>query len=633
MFVDLFLIPIDNISALVYNKSATIKEREEPMKKILTALLLTLLILGMTLAFISCDKTPDTPPAESDSDSLPDDSESSTDQVTDEVIDLAEHKIIENGVVNYSVVRAESASSELVAGITALYDFLAPKSSQLVTYETDFSLDYLTTGKHDANKLEIVIGNTNYEKSADLVKSLTYGEYLIQPSGNKIYLVSATEEGVEAAVNKLISIFDSLYDGAVGQLTVSSADLSCKGVFNETLAEIPAIDNGQFDFSKDGGDGSQMLVFKGTSADDYAKYSTKLTEMGYKEYMRNDNFGDNKFVMFTKDDVAVNVLYTKKDSTTRIIMDDLTKTDLPEIDADYASTQKKCDSLLIQIGVVPKDNNKNNGECYLVRCEDGRFIVMDGGFATNEADTSPRDNARRIYETIVKFTPPGMEPTIACWIITHAHGDHVGALGTFLKNYSTLVQIDQFAYNYPLKNLDDKSWPGRENFRNTINTYYKDADIVKPHTGQTFQYANVKMEFLYTVELLWPGKLRDTINNASLVTRFCIYDQTMLMPGDMGPDANPICVKYNGNYLKSDFYHVTHHGYAGGSNEFNKLVSPTWVLWPVSEDAYNEVKGSSRNDWLSDPNSSVKQIFPAWFQTTTFNLPFDGTNYTVTPNT
>ena len=125
MLVDLFLISIDNILALVYNKSATIKEREEPMKKILTTLLLTLLILGMTLAFISCDKTPDTPSAESDSDSLPDDSESSTDQVTDEVIDLAEHKIIENGVVNYSVVRAESASSELVAGITALYDFLA----------------------------------------------------------------------------------------------------------------------------------------------------------------------------------------------------------------------------------------------------------------------------------------------------------------------------------------------------------------------------------------------------------------------------------------------------------------------------------------------------------------------------
>ena len=603
------------------------------MKKILTTLLLTLLILGMTLAFISCDKTPDTPPAESDSDSLPDDSESSTDQVTDEVIDLAEHKIIENGVVNYSVVRAESASSDLVAVITALYDFLAPKSSQLITYETDFSLDYLTTGTHDANKLEIVIGNTNYEKSAELVKPLSYGEYLIQPSGNKIFLVSATEEGVEAAVNKLISIFDSLYDGAAGQLTVSSADLSCKEVFNETLAEIPAIDNGIFNFAKDGGDGSQMLVFKGTSADDYAGYSTKLTEMGYKEYMRHDTLGDNKFVMFTKGNMALNVLYTKKDSTTRIILDDLTVTDLPNVDSDYTSAQKKCDSLFIQIGVSPKDNARKSGECYLVRCEDGRFIIIDGGYDDNEEGAAQRDNARRIYETIVKLTPPGMQPTVACWMITHAHGDHTGAFRTFLETYSNSVQVDQFLYNYPLNNLSDKPWPGRTSLLNYIQTYYKDSEIVKPHAGQVFQYANVKMEFLYTIELLWPAKFEKTMNDASLIARFYINGQTMMMPGDMGLVANPICVKYYGNYLKSDFYQVTHHGYEGGSNEFNKLVAPTWVLWPSSEDDWGSITKHERNSWLSGPDSTVKQHFPAFFQTTIFNLPFNGTNYTVTPNT
>ena len=603
------------------------------MKKLFTSLLLALIVLSMTFAFISCDKTPDTPPAESDSDSLPDDSESSTDQVTDEVIDLAEHKIIENGVVNYSVVRAESASKDLKSDVTRLYDFLSTKSSQLVTYGTDYSLDYLTTGSHDASKLEIVIGNTNYEKSAELADSLNYGEYIIQPSGSKIYLVSPTDAGLEAAINDLINMFSLSYDSAAGQLTVTSAELNCKEVFDEALAEIPAIDNGKYEFSKDGGDGSQMLVFKGTSADDYDKYSTKLTEMGYKEYMRNDNFGDNKFVMFTKDDVAVNVLYTKTDSTTRIILDDLTETDLPEIDSDYTSAQKKCDSLLIQVGTTPKNNEAQNGECYLIRCEDGRFIIMDGGFAGNSPNGSPRNNAKRIYDTIKKHTPEGMTPTIACWIFTHHHGDHAGAFKDFATTYARLVQVDQIVYNYPLKNLDDAEWTNRADVRNRINTYFKDAEVVKAHAGQTFQYANVKMEFLYTVELLWPAKLTNTLNNSSLVTRFYIYEQTMLMPGDMGPDANPVCIKYNGDYLKSDFYHVPHHGYRGGSNTFNKLVAPSWVLWPVGEDDYFDLKAASRNSWLSDPTSSVKQIFPAWFQTTIFTLPFNGTNYTATPNT
>ena len=603
------------------------------MKKILTALLLTLLILGMTLAFISCDKTPDTPPAESDSDSLPDDSESSTDQVTDEVIDLAEHKIIENGVVNYSVVRAESASKDLISDVTRLYDFLSTKSSQPVTYETDYSIDYLTTGSHDASKLEIVIGNTNYEKSAELADSLNYGEYIIQPSGSKIYLVSTTDAGLEAAINDLINIFSLSYDSAAGKLTVTSAELNCKEAFDKALAELPTIDNGKYEFSKDGGDGSRMLVFEGTSADDYAKYSTKLTEMGYKEYMRNDSFGNNKYVMFTKDDVAVNVLYTDKDSTTRIILDDLTETSLPEIDSDYTSAQKKCSSLLIQIGTTPKDNEAQNGECYMIRCEDGRFIIMDGGFSGNDANGSPRNNAKRIYETLVKYTPDGMKPTIACWIFTHAHGDHVGAFNKFSTTYANRVDVDQIVYNYPLLGLDDTPWPERSDIRNRINIYFRDAEVVKAHTGQTFQYANVKMEMLYTVELLWPEKLTGTVNNGSLVTRFYIYDQTMLMPGDMGPDANPVCIKYNGNYLKSDFYHVTHHGYSGGTNAFNKLVAPSWVLWPVGEGDYYSLKTNSRNSWLSDPTSSVKQIFPAWFQTTIFTLPFNGTNYTVTPNT
>ena len=595
------------------------------MKKLFTSLLLALIVLSMTFAFISCDKTPDTPPAESDSDSLPDDSESSTDQGTDGVVDLTEHKIIENGVVNYSVVRVESASKDLISDVTRLYDFLSTKSSQPVTYETDYSIDYLTTGSHDASKLEIVIGNTNYEKSAELADSLNYGEYIIQPSGSKIYLVSPTDGGLEAAINDLINMFSLSYDSAAGQLTVTSAELNCKEVFDEALAAIPAMDNATYDFSKNGGDKSTMLAFKNTKIEDFDAYATKLREQGYKEYSSYENFGTNKFIMFTKGDTALSLLYTKSDSKTRIILDDLTETDLPEVDTEYT---KKCETILLQVGTAPKDQDAQNGECYMIRCEDGRFIIIDGGFSGTKADGggTPHNNAKRIYETLVKYTPTEMKPTVACWIFTHSHGDHSGAFSTFVKSYANSVDVDQFVYNYPLNTVNDEIWSNRPNVRTRLDTYYPDADVVKAHAGQTFKYANIDMEVLYAAELFWPGTITN-MNEVSLVTRFYVGDQTILMPGDMYPAANTVCQKYLGSFLKSDFYAVSHHGYSGSSNPFCQFVAPTWVLWPVGESHYYSNRSNARHSWLVGPESSAKQHFPAFFQTTVFHFPFNGTNY------
>ena len=602
------------------------------MKK---SLLLTLLALLLALTFVlcACDKTPDPPPADSESDSLPAESDTTPETDVEQSNDITTHKIIENGVANYSIIRAESTSKDVSKSITKLHTFLWDRSSEYVKLDSDYSLEYVTTGTHDENSFEIVIGNTNYEKSAELISSLGFGEYVIEASGNKIYIVSPMDTGISAAIEYLLSLFEKAYDSASKELTLTSEEIKSHTVYNKALADVPLIENGKYEFFKDGGDGSIMLVFSGTKPEDYSNYVTKLTEVGYKEYSRNDSFGDNKFVLVTKDESAVNVLYTKADSSTRIIIDDLTCTSLPEIDSDYTSAQKVCDSLVIQIGVSPGDGTAHNGQCYVFRCEDGRFIIIDGGFVNNNSGGNiPRNNAQRLYDTLVAYTPSNMKTTVACWIFTHEHDDHTGAFNAFVKKYADKIELDQVLFNYPLNDIDDKPWPERDNLRNLVNTYFKDAEIVKPHPGQTFKYANIDMEILYTVELLWPAKLTSTLNNSSIVNRFYIGEQSILTPGDMGPNANPVCIKYNGSYLKSDFYQVTHHGYSGGSNAFNKLVAPTWVLWPVGEGRYAENKASDRNSWLSDPTSSVKQIFPALFNTTVIHFPFDGTNYTVTEN-
>ena len=113
-----------------------------------------------------------------------------------------------------------------------------------------------------------------------------------------------------------------------------------------------------------------------------------------------------------------------------------------------------------------------------------------------------------------------------------------------------------------------------------------------------------------------------------------VYYQTFMMSGDMSPDSNRICIDCYRSHLQSDFYQVAHHGATGGSNEFNKICKPKYVLWPIGGGKWDTYKNHERNSWLSDPNSSVEIIFPALFQTTVIKLPFDGSesSYEIYPN-
>ncbi|MBR2370690.1 MAG: hypothetical protein IKA82_01590 [Clostridia bacterium] len=165
-----------------------------------------------------------------------------------------------------------------------------------------------------------------------------------------------------------------------------------------------------------------------------------------------------------------------------------------------------------------------------------------------------------------------------------------------------------------------------------MNKYYPKTERVKAHPGQLFKYANVEIEMLYSLEFNAPNVL-EFYNNSSLVNKVFVHGQSIMMTGDMGPEANPICRKYYGNYLKSDFYQVAHHGGQGGSNEFNKLCNPKYVLWPVGERSYQSLKDHSYNSWLST-SGTVDIFFPAWYHTTVINLPFDGkeSSYEVYPN-
>lgn len=607
------------------------------MKKLLITLLLALLVLSMSFALISCDDQPDTPKdtdGQTESESLPgeSDGESETEAVFNGIADTEIHKIVENGVANYAVIRAESASKTAISLASELYQYLAGLSSEMVRFETDYTMDYLMTGAHNQETYEIIIGNTMYEQSAKVYEGLGLGEYVITTVGHKILIASKTDNGIAAAITELTNVFKACYDESGKTLSVSAADIEKRTVFNTFLNGLPALGSESLECQYDCGDSSDMLIYNDFTEEMMNEYVTKLKELGYKEHTSTE-LNENKFVTLTSESKILNVSLTKADKKMRVIFDNTSKFSLPEYDADWDSSKKVCDTLLIQVGTSPLDNETTNGECYVIRCEDGRFIVYDGGHPNNEEGLTQRNCHVRLYNVLKRYTPEGMETRIAAWVFTHGHSDHVGAFTKF-GGYASEIKVDQFIYNFPSTDPNLNTY-GYATTRGTNSTMEKftTAEKVKAHPGQIFKFANVEIEVLYSLEFYAPEVL-DYYNTSSIVTRVYAHGQSVLMPGDMSPDGNKICRKYYGDYLQSDFYQVTHHGFTGGSNEFNKLVAPKWVLWPLAERTFASHKAASTNSWLSDPSSSVEIIFPAFFNTTVIPLPFDGKteSYTVYPN-
>lgn len=540
-------------------------------------------------------------------------------------------KIIENGVSNFAVIRPEKASDIVMQSVKELYNFLSDYSSEYVRIETDYTLDYLTSGIHNHDTYEIIIGNTIYEESQNVLKNIGYGEYSISVVGKKIVVAAFTDDGIVQAIGVLKNIFEEYYDESTSSLIIDISDITVYEVFDEIYNAFPNADEEEFKYTFDCGDGSVMIAFNKVSEQIFKDYINKLLDRGYSEYS-STSMGQNKFATLYSDKYIANISLTQSDKTMRIRLDDASKFVLPKHE-DYDPANKVCDSLLIQVGTSPKDNESQNGMCYLIRCEDGSFIVYDGGYSKNETDGTPRNNYINIYNAIMQYTPDGVKQRISAWVFTHAHSDHAGAFVPFAKNYSEEVAIDQFIYNFPSGDpkINEHGEATANAVRNAIQEYYSDATHIKACPGQRICYSNVEMEVLYTLEFDAPNPL-SYYNTCSVITRLYVNGQSILMSADMSKTANAICCEYYGRYLKSDFYQVPHHGYDGGTTAFNQYVNPTWALWPVGELHYNDGLHGN-NVWIAS-SENVKIHFPAWFQTTVINLPFDGaeTSYTVYPN-
>ncbi len=211
------------------------------------------------------------------------------------------------------------------------------------------------------------------------------------------------------------------------------------------------------------------------------------------------------------------------------------------------------------------------GMGYVFVTDSGRLLVIDGGETERDAET---------LVSLLEEKSDG-HPTVDLWIISHAHGDHYGALEIVAK---TPALRERLTVSKICACTDiPVSFPENDQARIAAIPGLLGCTQVTPHAGDVLTVDNLEIRMLYTWED--DPKLADvtSFNRLSLIFTVTGPEHRMMVIGD-STSTGPSVVRdrTDPTLLKSDFLQLAHHGLDGGNIGFYRLVDPITVLIPCS---------------------------------------------------
>ena len=600
--------------------------------KLLSIILALFCLLSLIFAGCSAD-IPEETSAAAD--------ETVTDAVETEPETPAEYTLIAGGEGIFSIVRPEELDNSDPAVQAAV------EIRKYINSQAGVSLklgdDWIQTGaEHDSESFEILVGATSYPETASVKSTLGYGEYAIRAVGNKIVILSYTDTGYTAAINKFnYLIRKGLTKDDDGKVTLSltANDLNILETVNDMTSALPLFEGGSSSAVANAGDGCYDVIIKDTSAEEYKSYISLLTEKGYATYSENEIAGSLFTVLYT-DDYTVNAGFYNNINEVRIIIEPFEDDTLPTLKSDAAPITTT------QLTMIGLDNliggeYQNNGLCLIYRLSDGSFIIVDGGHS-EDASVSANDILSALREQSKDYAASDKDIRIAAWIITHPHSDH---FGTFVKAYSQFssMKIERIFGNFWPEETFDALQSAKDSFASgKYSTYTQTygiaekigADYVVPHVGQVWYFGDTAFEFLYTVESFLP-RTTPTFNTSSLIFRTITTDSsgkeyTVMVTGDGTGYTMQIIADTFGEELKCDLVQLAHHGSitsgnSGGTQKAYELMSPSVLFWPVGQNHYSTVATYTYNHVLLEGrNPNFAELYIAGWQgnSVTISLPY-----------
>ena len=411
-----------------------------------------------------------------------------------------------------------------------------------------------TIGNDDDCEIAIYVGGRGDVK---------YNEYSLTFHENGISVLGWLEDGVNTAEGMLLSALDYIRHGGNSKMLAESYGGRIDGT-----PLVPEMDN--LSTVTDAGGNAYLLLSQNAEPDDFDIYAKKLTEEGYKLYAEN-RMVSVRCATYVSDKAIVNLTYGEKDRSIRAVVDAADKTTLPKFGREeYTPT---CDTFISQLAT-----GKMIWMCYAVRLDNGEFLMIDSG--GNNA-------GKHLYESLMRMSG-GENVTVAAWILTHFHQDHIGGLVSMVSNdeYMKKIKIKKLIHNFPQKQLLDTAFGAGD--RRNINMWEETvrktgAEICRARTGQRFTFANVDVEMLFTYEDLMPFNVFAVRTNpTSHILSLSVAGQKLMILGDACRQATELCALRYGESLKSDFVQLSHHGWGDISTyeDFYRLVDAPYVLYP-----------------------------------------------------
>ncbi len=345
---------------------------------------------------------------------------------------------------------------------------------------------------------------------------------------------------------------------------------------NNIFKNIPVIKketSGRYDCSK----GCEMIVFDNCTKSDYEMQCSLLENAGFL-LCDEHNIKENYHKTYRKT-VTAHIYYCESENKLRLIADPNRTPYCTEPDnrggmEKTTLWQFEVDHTLIDCGM-----------CYVVRCRDGSFFVIDSAHMYSVNDDI------RIIEFLKKLNG-GKKPVVAGWFFSHCHEDHVAKFLDIVEYHRNEIDIEAVYYNFPAADHRDAHYWGECNYAMTerFERVVRDASDIKKinlHTGQHFYVRNLEFTVLCTHEDVFPHSMQD-FNNSSTVLMMEAEGCKVLFPGDASAESDKVLLRRYGDYLKCEVIQVSHHGHSGTSPEFYRLADAECALFAVTQIKFDE---------------------------------------------
>lgn len=395
-------------------------------------------------------------------------------------------------------------------------------------------------------------------------RGVAIDEYSLTFNKGEIRACGWLEGAVNCAEGLLMSALEYVFVGG------SSEDLLMSyGGRIEGVPTVPVLD--ELDAVTDVGEGAYLMLRLGADESDFAKYISKLEKNGYTLAAENEMVS-LICRTYVGHGAVVNVTYGRADGdrSLRVVVDPAEKTAIPPTAESFEK--------VVSPAIAQLATKKMLWMCYVVRLENGEYLVIDSG--GNRAGDF-------LYQSLTELSG-GEEVTVACWLITHFHQDHVGGLVSLAQNdeYLKKIKVKNIITNFPQKQvLNTATGSGdRRNMALWDETLRRiGACHYRARTGQKYFFGGAELEMLFTYEDLMPFNVYAVRTNpTSHIVSLKIGGQRIMILGDACREATEICVTRYGEALRSDFVQLSHHGWGDGgtSEEFYRLVGAPYVLYP-----------------------------------------------------